>query len=233
MSTYRTLTREKILDAALSLADSEGIDALSMRRLARELSVQAMSLYNHIENRDEIVDAIVETVIAEMGAPDLTLPWIEAVRQQAYTTHGVLLHHRWATMMIISRMNVGAARFRYVDGMIGCFVQAGFSYPDADHAVNLVESFVYGFTLQELTFPLAPGTYEEVATAYLDRIPVEQYPYLHGMARTVIDGIYSGVHDFSFGLEAILSALAARHETRDASHETREAMEHRQSSETD
>jgi AcrR family transcriptional regulator len=207
MSTYRNLSREKILAAALTIADDEGIEAMSMRRLARELSVQAMSLYNHIRNRDDIIDALVEIVITEMGAPDLTLPWSDAIRRQARATREVLLRHPWATMMIISRINVGDARFSFVDRMIGCFVQAGFSYPDADHAVNLVESFVYGYTLQEMTFPLAAGTYREVATEYLDQIPKHRYPYLHGMARAVSDGSYSGEHDFSFGLEAILASL--------------------------
>jgi AcrR family transcriptional regulator len=209
MSSRRILSPEKILAAALAIADAEGVDALSMRRIARDLGVQAMSLYNHIANRDEIIDALVEVVIDEMGAPDLTLPWIEAIRRQARASHEVLLRHPWAAMMIMSRMNVGAARFRFVDRMIGCFVHAGFTLPEADHATNLVDSFVYGYTLQEITFPLAEGTYREVAAAYLDQIPEDRYPFLHRMAGAVIDGSYSGVHDFAFGLELILSGLAA------------------------
>jgi len=187
------------------------MEALSMRRLARELSVQAMSLYNHIANRDEIIDALVEMVIEEMGSPDLSVPWIDSVRRQAVASHEVLVRHPWAAMMIMSRVNVGPARFRFVDRMIGCFVNAGFSLPDADHATNLIDSFVYGYTLQEVTFPLEEGTYQEVASAYIDQIPADRYPYLHRMAGAVMAGTYSGMHDFTFGLELILSALATLH----------------------
>jgi hypothetical protein len=148
-------------------------------------------------------------VIEEMGAPDLAVPWIEAVRRQALATHEVLVRHPWAAMMIMSRVNVGPARFRLVDRMIGCFVNAGFSLAAADAAANLVDSFTYGYTLQEVTFPLTEGTYREVAEAYIDQIPEERYPYLRRMAGAVMDGSYSGVHDFTFGLDLMLAALAA------------------------
>lgn len=207
MSTGKALNREKILTVALMIADQDGIEALSMRKLGAELSVQAMSLYNHITNRDEIIDALVEMVIEEMGTPDPRQPWKKTIRTQAHATHDVLLRHPWASMEIISRMNIGPARFRYVDRMIGCFVTAGFTNPQADHAMNTVESYIYGFTLQELTFPLAPGTYQDVASDYIDRIPYEQYPYLHGMAQSVISGEYDGIHDFSTGLAVILDAV--------------------------
>jgi AcrR family transcriptional regulator len=209
MSSHPNLSRERILVAALAIVDAEGMEALSMRRLARDLSVQAMSLYNHITNREEIIDALVEVVIEEMGAPDLAVPWIEAVRRQALATHEVLVRHPWAAMMIMSRVNVGPARFRLVDRMIGCFVNAGFSLAAADAAANLVDSFTYGYTLQEVTFPLTEGTYREVAEAYIDQIPEERYPYLRRMAGAVMDGSYSGVHDFTFGLDLMLAALAA------------------------
>lgn len=209
MSRRPTLTKSAIIGAALSLADTDGLESLSMRRLATELSVKAMSLYNHVSNRDEIVDALVERVIEEMGAPDLSLPWNTAIRAQGHATHDALLRHPWASLAIMSRMNIGPARFRYVDRMIGCFLNAGFSIPDADYAMNTVESYIYGFTLQELTFPLRDGTYQETAAAYIDAIPSDRYPYLHRVAHAVMHGEYDGTHDFSRGLDAIIETIQA------------------------
>lgn len=209
MSRPNILTRDAIISAALSLADTDGLEALSMRRLATELSVKAMSLYNHVSNRDEIIDAIVERVIEEMDAPDLSLPWDAAIRAQGHATHDTLLRHPWSSLAIMSRMNVGPARFRYVDRMIGCFLNGGFSISDADYAMNMVESYIYGFTLQELTFPLEAGTYQETAASYIDAIPSDRYPYLHRMTHAVMYGEYDGTHDFSRGLDAIIEAFAA------------------------
>ncbi len=203
------LSRERVLLAAIQLADEGDIDSLSMRKLAQALGVQAMSLYNHVANKDDILDGIVDMVIGEIQVPDLSMDWKIAMRQRANSAHQVLLRHPWAAIMIMSRVNVGAANFRYVDATIGCLHKAGFSLEMADHAWNAIDSHIYGFTLQELRFPFAPEDYSEAAQWGLPMIPEEKYPYMNALTHRVIAKDYDGIHDFEFGLELILNGLDA------------------------
>ena len=119
------LSRERVLRAAIHLADEGGIEALSMRKLAQELGVKAMSLYNHVANKNDLLDGIVDVVIGEIEAPDLSTDWKTAMRRRATSTHEMLLRHPWATMVIMSRVNVGPANLRYVDATLGCLREAG------------------------------------------------------------------------------------------------------------
>jgi AcrR family transcriptional regulator len=201
------LSRERVLDAALRLADEAGIEALSMRKLAEVLGVKAMSLYNHVANKDDLLDGMVDRVISEIEVPDLRLDWKAAMRRRANSAHEVLLRHPWATMPIVSRINVGSAMLRYVDTTLGCLVEAGFSFEMADHGWNAIDSYIYGFTLQELNFPLEVSDYPEVAASFIPMIPRQQYPYMNQLSHRVIDGSYNGLHDFEFGLELILNGL--------------------------
>lgn len=201
------LSRERILRTALKIADEDGIDALSMRRLARHLGVQAMSLYNHVANKDDLLDGIVDLVVSEIEVPSLEVGWKVTMRQRAISARAVLLRHPWATMAIVSRINVGAAMLRYVDRTLGCLVEAGFSLERADQVWNAIDSHIYGFTLQELSFPFETAEYSEAAKSGLSLIPVEQYPYLNQLTHEVIKGSYDGIHDFEFGLELILKGL--------------------------
>lgn len=205
----RPLSRERIIDAALLLADAGGIEALSMRKLAQTLGVQAMSLYNHVAHKNDIVDGLVDQVVSEIVVPDLTTDWQTAMRQRAHSAHAVLLRHPWATMAIVSRVNVGPAMLRYVDATLGCLRNAGFSWEMADQAWNAIDSHIYGFTLQELNFPFEPDEYADAAQSYVEMIPQEKYPYLNGLTQRVIAGQYDGVHDFAWGLELILAGLEA------------------------
>tara|TARA_R110002096_G_scaffold203718_1_gene389015 strand:- start:95 stop:772 length:678 start_codon:yes stop_codon:yes gene_type:complete len=201
------LSRERILQSAVQLADDSGIDSLSMRTLATAVGVEAMSLYNHVKNKDDILDGMVELVAAEIEVPSIGGDWKSAMRRRATSAHKVLMRHPWATMLIVSRANVGPAMLRYVDATIGCLREAGFSYPMADHAWNAIDSHIYGFTLQKLNFPFAPGEYAEVAKSFLNLIPEDQFPYLNGMARQVIDGKHDGLQNLEFGLDLILDRL--------------------------
>ena len=201
------LSRERILRAALDLADKEGIESLSMRKLAQELGVQAMSLYNYVTNKDDLLDGIVDITIGEIEVPTLTTDWKTAMRRRANSAHKVLLRHPWSTLEIVSRVNVGLANLRYVDATLGCLREAGFSFEMADHAWNTIDSHIYGFTLQELKFPFAPTEYSQAAKDGFALIPVHEYPYLNQLTRHVIEGKYNGIHDFEFGLEIILNGL--------------------------
>ena len=180
------LNRDVVLRAAIEFANQHGIESLSMRKLAELLGVEAMSLYNHVSNKDAILDGIVDIVAGEIELPTLAGDWKSSMRRRAMSAHEVLMRYPWATMLIVSRPNVGPAMLRYVDATIGCLVQAGFSYAMADHAWNAIDSYVYGFTLQKLNFPFQPEEYAQVAETFLPQIPADEYPYLNGMSQQVI-----------------------------------------------
>ena len=202
-----SLSRERVLHAAVRLADEGGIESLSMRKLAQDLGVKAMSLYNHVANKDDLLDGIVDIVVSEIEVPNLGLDWKTAMRRRAMSAHEVLLRHPWSTMPLVSRVNVGPAMLRYVDATLGCLREAGFSLEMADRAWNAIDSHIYGFTLQELNFPFETEEYSEAAKNGLSLIPADKYPYLNRLTHDVIEGRYDGIHDFEFGLELILNGL--------------------------
>ncbi|MFG1797871.1 TetR/AcrR family transcriptional regulator C-terminal domain-containing protein [Nocardia sp. NPDC049149] len=201
------LNREKVLHTAIRLADEQGLAALSMRKLAQTLGVEAMSLYNHVANKDDLLDGIADLVVAEMAAPTIDQEWKAAMRARATSAHEVLLRHPWATGLIGSRLNVGPAMLRYIDATLGCLRTAGFSYQQADRAWNAMDSHIYGFTLQEVNFPLQPDEYAAAATQFLPRIPADEFPYMNALSQLVIDGEHTGIADFDFGLTLILDGL--------------------------
>jgi len=201
------LTHQKVLQMALRAADEGGIEALSMRKLAQLLKVEAMSLYNHVANKEEILDGLVELVTAEIEVPVCGGDWRAAMRLRAHSVHAVLMRHPWATMLFVSRINVGPNMLRYVDATLGCLRAAGFSYPMADHAWNALDAYTYGFTLQKLNFPLDPSEYAGAAQQFLPLIPVERFPYLNGLSQEVIAGRHNGLQDLDLGLELLLDGL--------------------------
>jgi AcrR family transcriptional regulator len=192
----------------MRLADSEGIESLSMRKLADMLGVKAMSLYHHVANKDDILNGIVDMVVSEIEVPSLTTDWKTAMRRRAISAHEVLLHHPWATMPLVSRVNVGPAMLRYVDATLGCLREAGFSLEMADHIWNALDSHIYGFTLQELNFPFEAMEYSEAATQGLALIPADKYPYLNQLTHLVMEKHYNGLHNFEFGLDLLLNSLS-------------------------
>ncbi|MEV0059109.1 TetR/AcrR family transcriptional regulator C-terminal domain-containing protein [Nocardia sp. NPDC050718] len=201
------LTRERVLRAAIDLADQEGLDALSMRKLAKAVGVEAMSLYNHVANKEDLLDGIVDLVVAEIYVPRADGDWRAELRHRATSAHEVLLRHRWATGLLGSRVNVGPAMLRYIDATLACLITAGFSYEQADRAWNALDSHIYGFTLQAINFPLDPAEYASAAERFLPLIPLETHPHMHALAALVIDGTHSGIADFTFGLDLLLGGL--------------------------
>lgn len=204
------LSKERVLHTAVALADQIGIPALSMRRLGQELGVEAMSLYKHVANKEDILAGIVDLVVREIEVPAIRGDWQAAMRRRATSAYQVLLRHPWATLLLVSQANVGPAMLRYVDATIGCLREAGFSYAMADHAWNAIDNHVYGFTLQKLNFPFKPDEYAAAARGFLPQLPADRYPYLRGMSEQVIAGLHDGLHDFAFGLDLILDGLEKR-----------------------
>ncbi len=201
------LSRTRILRSALALADKEGLEGLSMRKVAQGLGVQAMSLYNYVANKEDLIDGMVELVVGEMAVPEVGQDWQGEMRRRAMVAHAVLLRHPWAAMALMSRVNVGPVMLRFIDATLGCLHAGGFPLRLADHAWNAMDSHIYGFTLQELKFPFAPEEYPAAAEMGLPLIPAELYPNMYALAIDIIDRRYDGLYDFEFGLEMILAGL--------------------------
>ncbi|MBW0270487.1 AcrR family transcriptional regulator [Nocardia sp. MH4] len=179
-----------------------------MRKLAKAVGVEAMSLYNHVANKDDLLDGIIDLVVAEIYVPGADGDWRTELRRRAVSAHEVLLRHRWATGLLGSRVNVGPAMLRYIDATLACLITAGFTYEQADRAWNALDSHIYGFTLQAINFPLDPSEYASAAQRFLPLIPTETHPHMHALAALVIDGTHSGTADFTFGLDLLLDGLA-------------------------
>lgn len=201
------LTTEKVLKTALRMADKKGIESLSMRNLGQALKVEAMSIYNHVPSKESLLDGLVELVVGELEPPEVGSEWRGAMRRRALTAHRVLMQHPWATMLLVSRMNIGPNMLRYIDRTVGCLREAGFSWAMADHAWNTLDAFVYGFTLQRLNFPLEPQQYAPAAQQFLPMIPVEQFPYMNGLSQEIIAGRHDGLQHLELGLELLLNGL--------------------------
>ena len=207
------LTRERVLRAAIMLADERGIDAVSMRKVGQALRVEAMSLYKHVANKDDILDGMADLVTSEFDVPSAAVDWKSAIRQSVISAHEVLRRHPWASSLIESRVNAGPARLRYLDAVIGVLSGAGLSMPMVAHAFMTLDSHTYGFTLQELGWALDMEHAPERAASLTQGLPAGEYPHLVAMAEMVLataDGI---AVDFEFGLDLILDGLERLRDT--------------------
>lgn len=201
------LSRDRIVRAAVQLADVAGIEAVSMRSVAKRLGVEAMSLYNHVGGKDDLLAAMTDHVVEEIALPSPASDWKAEMRKRALSAREVFTRHRWVPPLLVSSLNPGPAALRYVDATIGCLHVAGFSYPMADHAWNAIDSHIYGFTLLEQNFPLEPDGYAEAAGEHLKNLPRDKFPHLHALASLVANGQHSGVNDFQLGLDILLDGL--------------------------
>jgi AcrR family transcriptional regulator len=200
------LSRERVLEAALRVADAEGVDAVSMRRLGQELDVEAMSLYKHVAGKDDILDGLVDLVMAEVAPPDPTQPWRPAIRHAALDLHAALLRHPWATAVMETRKTPGPTRMRYLDTTVARLREAGFDVPDVARAFMAIDSQVYGFTMQLLSFPLDFETDTDEAAAMARDVFADGYPNLVAMAEFAASGQGMPL-ELDFGLDFILDGL--------------------------
>ena len=204
------LTRERVLRAALALADAGGHEALSMRNVGKKLGVEAMSLYNHVANKEDILDGLVDIVFSEIAVPSPgEVDWKTAMRRRAISVREALNRHRWAIGLMEGRMKPGPASLRTHDALMGCLREAGFSFRDAVHASSVVDAYIYGFALQEKNLPFdTPDQVSEVMEIQRQHVPeMADYPHLVGVATEMAKAGYDYAAEFKFGLDLILDAL--------------------------
>jgi AcrR family transcriptional regulator len=202
-------TRAQLLHAAIDLADKRGIESLSMRKLSQELGGGTMSLYNHIANKDDLLDGMIDAVFSEVDLPAHEDSWKTAMRERAISMRVAMTRHPWAVGLMESRRTPGPATLRHHDAVIGCLLDAGFSIQLTAHAFAALDSYIYGFALQERS--LAFGTPEEtsqLAKAFLLQFPTKEYPRLATLTiEHVLQPGYDYGNEFEFGLDLILDGL--------------------------
>jgi AcrR family transcriptional regulator len=193
----------------VALADANGIDMLTMRRLADRLRVEPMSLYYHVTNKDEILDGMVDVVFGEIELPKAGADWRTAMRDRASSARDALRRHAWAIGRMESRANPGPATLRHHDAVIGCLRAAGFSIPLTAHAFSAIDSYLYGFAMQELNLPFhTPEETAEMAVTFLEQFPATQFPHLAELTtgHVMLPG-YDFGDEFEYGLALILDGL--------------------------
>ena len=164
------LNRERTLQVALVIADDDGLEAVTMRRLARELGVEAASLYHHVNGKNQILDGLVDLVAAEIERPMPSTDWRTAISERAVNTRAVLRRHPWAVSLMASRTSPGPATLGLLETGIRCFREGGFSVLQAAHAISVIDSYVHGFVLQEVNLPfrLRQERFENPSLTVLD-----------------------------------------------------------------
>ncbi|WP_425440323.1 TetR/AcrR family transcriptional regulator [Phycicoccus duodecadis] len=194
---------------AIRLADREGVEGLSMRRLADALGAGAMSLYHYVANKEQLLDAMIDVVFAEIELPPEGADWQSAMRQRSESARQVLARHPWAVGLMESRTTPGLAHLRHREAVTSCLRRAGFSVVMATHANWLLDVYVYGFALQAASLPFDTadefsGITEDV---FLPQLPDDEFPYLNESAAGLVAAGYDPTEEFMFGLDLVLAAL--------------------------
>jgi len=202
------LSRDRILRAALELVDDGGIDSLTMRKLGQALGFEAMSLYNHVANKDDVIDGILDLVLAEGELPSPSGNWDRAVRASAVSVHAALRRHPWASAVVMAPGRLRPARLRYMDSLLGRIREAGFSAETTYHAYHVLDGHIFGFSLWEASHSYSDADASEMMAAFERTITADEYPYLreHG-EQHFAEGPHQDVSAFEFGLDLILDGL--------------------------
>jgi|CXWJ01.1.fsa_nt_gi AcrR family transcriptional regulator len=212
MDSRQPLSKERIVEAAARVADEGGAAAISMRNVAKELGVEAMSLYHHIANKDALLDALVNWVFAQIALPEPGDSWRQGMRVRAASAREVLVGHPWALALIDSRSNPGPALLRHHDAVIGCLRRGGFPIELAAQAFSVIDAYVYGFALTERNLPFDPATTDQAVDLAVGLTSVlAPHPYLFELVQHLTaTGEYSFSDQFDQGLDIILDELGRR-----------------------
>jgi AcrR family transcriptional regulator len=202
------LSKERVLRAAIALADREGLEALTMRRLAREVDAGTMTLYHYVASKEYLLDGMVDVVFSEIDLPPNDAGWRAAMRQRAASVREALARHPWATGLMELRTTPGPTSLRHHEAVLDCLREAGFSIENATHAYWLLDSYIYGLAIQEASLPFGtPEELAEMAEVVLPRVPAEEYPRLNEAAAAALESGSDYTDEFEFGLDLILDGL--------------------------
>lgn len=212
MSRRPPLSLERIVAAAVRVADEGGLGHVSMRNVGRELGVEAMSLYHHLAGKDVLLDELADWVFTLIELPEPDRPWRDAMRERATSARAALAAHPWALGLIESRRTPGPALLRHHDRVLACLRTNGFAPQLAGHAFSAIDAYVYGFVLTELSLPFEPGERPEDFVASLEHLlPADEYPFLVEMLTEQVAGKdYAYADEFDAGLDLILDGLERR-----------------------
>ena len=208
--TRKPLSRKRVLRAAIVYADKLGLEELSMRKLAEVLRVAPMALYRHIENKDDLIDAMIDVVFTEIEPPQRDADWRTAMRQRAISVRDALERHRWAIGLMESRLHPGPANLRHHDAVLGNLRASGFSVEMAAHAYSVLDSYIYGFALTKLNLPFENGRADvpEIAESMLEPFPENTYPHLvEFITEHAMKPGYRYGDEFQYGLDLILEGI--------------------------
>lgn len=203
------LSRARVLTAAVALADDAGFGSVTMRSLATHLGVKPMALYHHVASKDEIVDGMVDAVFAQIELPEPDVSWRPAMRARAVSTRAVLTAHPWATPLMSSRSHPGPATLGHLDWVIGTLRRGGFTAAQIAHAYALLDSYIYGFALEEAGLPLdAASDVAQQVEAMVQQFTPAEYPHLHAFTvEHVLQPEYNFALEFEYGLDLILDGI--------------------------
>jgi AcrR family transcriptional regulator len=206
-----------VLEAAIALADEGGIESLTMRRLAQELGVEAMTLYYYVANKDEILGGIVDLVVGEIELPAPDAAWKPAIRKTALSAYDVLLRHPWAANLVLSGPTMSQARVRYMNSLLGSLRHGGFSAEETDHAYHALDSHIMGFALWEVGIMTGLANLGDLVTTFLQELDIDAYPHLSEHAQQHLkERSPDDEGSFAFGLDLILDGLERIRDTASA-----------------
>jgi len=199
---------ERVLRAAIALADQGGIELLTMRRLAQELGVGPMSLYHYVANKDDLLSAILDRVMSEVELPSPGAEWKDTIRKAALSANTVLLRHRWALSLGMSPAHIGPARMRFMDALLRCLREAGFTADQTHHAYHALDGHIIGFTLWQVSIPVRKKDLANVGATFLQKLSEEEYPDLvEHVKQHLNESGHGGKSEFEFGLDLILDGI--------------------------
>lgn len=203
----RGLNADIVIDGAVALADEIGIEAFTIRKLADALGTRPMTIYHHVPGKEAIVDGMVDRVFAEIDRPPVDLDWQQAIRHRCRSVREVLARHPWAAPLMESRTNPGPETLGHHDAVLGCFFAAGLSVELTGHAYALIDSYVYGFALQEANLPATGGTEMHELAASMSEL-LEPYPHLARFTdEHVLQPGYDFAAEFDVGLDLIIDGI--------------------------
>jgi AcrR family transcriptional regulator len=207
------LSRERILEAALELADEGGIESLTMRKLGQALGFEAMSLYNHVANKDDVLDGILDLVLHESELPATDDAWDISIRRSAISVYDALRRHPWAVNLLMSPDRVRAGRLRYMDRLLEVLREAGFSPGTTYHAYHALDAHIIGFSLWAAGHTIKKDDLPGLAEDFMRRFPLDDYPdLLDHFHQHMVEGEHQNVNAFEFSLDLILDGLRKIHD---------------------